>query len=40
MKRIDEVRKERKAKSIICWTLGYIKTFEKLAYELALPPNL
>ncbi|KAL8146552.1 hypothetical protein AgCh_004327 [Apium graveolens] len=37
--KIDEVRKERKAKTTICWTLGYIKTFGKLAYELALTPN-
>ncbi|KAL8099247.1 hypothetical protein AgCh_031782 [Apium graveolens] len=38
--KIDEVRKERKAKSTICWTLGYIKTFGKLAYDLALTPNM
>ncbi|KAL8119865.1 hypothetical protein AgCh_017108 [Apium graveolens] len=38
--KIDEVRKERKAKSTICWTLGYIKMFGKLAYELALPQNM
>ena len=27
LERIDEVRKERKAKSMICWTLGDIKTY-------------
>ena len=27
LERIDEIRKERKAKSTNCWTLGYIKEY-------------
>ena len=37
---VNEIRKERKTKPKIHWTFEILRRIEKLAYELALPPNL
>ena len=39
LERKDEVRKERKAKSTNCWTLGYIKKYWEVSIWASLTPE-